>query len=381
MDRALQTALLEELLGLKDNGLFFLDDEVAFSPVERYASAGRFDAEMKNLFRAEPVIAAHISEMADAGSYITRSLHGLPILLTRDKSGEVHAFLNVCRHRGAKLVLEETGCKHIFSCPYHAWSWNNEGELRGIPHEKPGFPGIDRTSYGLKRLPCVERYGFVWVVADIKAQPDFDTFLAPLADDFDWLETEELGIAESTTLDLAANWKLLLEGGIEAYHFKVAHRDTIGPHFLDNLSSYEMLGVHMRSVLPRSNLEVLKDMPKDQWSIRDYTNILYTAFPTNQFLVMQDHVAWVELQPKAHDRTILRLSTLAPRAELTSEKASHWMQNHQITSVTLGEDFAINEAVQSGFESGVNTTLTFGRYEGALDSINLEVERAIERNR
>ena len=137
----------------------------------------------------------------------------------------------------------------------------------------------------------------------------------------------------------------------------------------------------MRSVLPRSTLEALKDMPKDQWSIRDYTNILYTAFPTNQFLVMQDHVAWVELQPKAHDRTILRLSTLAPRAELTSERADHWKQNHQITSVTLGEDFAINEAVQSGFESGVNTTLTFGRYEGALDSFNLEVERAIERNR
>lgn len=375
MDRTTEIALLEELQGLKDQKLFFLDDDVVASPVDRYADADRFAREMKAVFRGLPVIAAHASELPDPGSYLTRDLFGLPLLLTRDRDGTAHAFLNVCRHRGARLVLEESGCKNAFSCPYHAWTWSNAGELRGVPHEKPGFPGLDKAAHGLKRLPVDERHGLIWVVADPAADPDFDSYLSPLARDLEWFDMENMGIACSDIIEKNANWKLLVEGGIEAYHFKVAHRDTIGPHFLDNLSSYAMLGSHMRSVLPRSSLPELAGAPKEDWSIRNEANVLYTVFPTSQFLLMQDHVAWIEEIPLAHDRTRLRLSTLAPKSEITPENAEHWARNHQITMVTLAEDFDINEAVQAGLDSGANDALTFGRYEGALNAFNREVER------
>lgn len=374
MDRSLEIALLQELHGLKDSGQFFLDDEVHPSPVQRYACADRFDAENTAIFQKLPQIAAHSSELAEPGSYLTMTLAGKPVLLTRDRDGEVNAFLNVCRHRGARLVGEASGCKHAFSCPYHAWTWSNKGELRGIPHEKPGFPGIDRASYGLRRLPAHEAMGFVWVVADPEATPDFDMFLAPLAKEFDWCGTADMAIAHSDTMVRQANWKLLMEGGIEAYHFKVAHRDTIGPHFLDNLSSYQMLGDHMRSVLPRSSLPQIADVPQEQWSIQDHANLLYTVFPTSQFLLMQDHLAWLCFRPLACDRTELRMVTLAPKSEITPENATHWARNHKITEVTLDEDFVINEAVQSGLNSGTNEALTFGRYEGALHKFNAVVE-------
>jgi phenylpropionate dioxygenase-like ring-hydroxylating dioxygenase large terminal subunit len=375
MERAKQIALLEELQGLKDNGLFFLDDEVAKSPITRYASQDRFDAEMRDIFRGVPIIACHASELPEPGSFMTRELSGLPVLLTRDRDNTVHAFLNVCRHRGARLVREGSGCKNAFSCPYHAWTWGNNGTLRGVPHQKEGFPGLDRDAHALKRLPATERYGLVWVVANTDAQPDFDSFLTPLAGEFAWAEMETLAIAATDTIERKANWKLLAEGGIEAYHFKVTHRDTIGPHFLDNLSSYETLGSHMRSVLPRSSLPDLNGTDPAEWDIRTEANVLYTVFPTSQFLVMQDHIAWIELIPLAPDLTRLRLTTLAPRSEITPNKEEHWKRNHAITSITLNEDFEVNEEVQSGLLSGANESLTFGRYEGALDAFNREIER------
>ena len=249
MDREKEIALMEELQGLQDNGLFFLDDSVVLSPIERYVSKERFEAEKAGIFKRVPIIAAHSSELAEAGSFLTRDFHGLPLLLTRDRENQVHAFINVCRHRGARLVGDDSGCKHRFSCPYHAWTWSNDGELRGIPHEKPGFPDIDRTGYALKRLPVTERYGLVWAISDPEAEPDFVSFLDPLEGDFAWVEMADLAMAHSDVIEKQSNWKLLVEGGLEAYHFKVAHRETIGPHFMDNLSSYERLGAHMRSVL------------------------------------------------------------------------------------------------------------------------------------
>ena len=181
------------------------------------------------------------------------------MLLTRDGDGRVHAFLNVCRHRGSRLVDEVSGCKRRFSCPYHAWTWDNRGVLKGVPHGDKGFPDLDKSALGLRRLACREHHGWIW----LSAVPDgaapveaFDpaAYLDGLDRDFDWLDAGALTVAHTDEQIRAVNWKILIEGGIEAYHFRVAHRDTIGPHFPDNLSSYRMFGPHIRSVLPRAAL-------------------------------------------------------------------------------------------------------------------------------
>lgn len=374
MKRATEIALLEELHGLKNSKEFYLDEAVHKSPVGRYMSDDRFKAEKRDIFRKLPLIAAHSSELPEAGSFMTRDLAGLPLLLTRDKEMNIHAFLNVCRHRGSKLESELSGCKRAFSCPYHAWTWNNEGNLKGVPHQKQGFPDLDRDAYKLKRLPSVEQAGMIWVIANPNADPDFESYLSPILNEFEWFGMPDMAIAASNVITIKANWKMLVEGGIEAYHFKVAHRHTIGPHFLDNLSSYRELGAHMRSVLPKNSLKSLADMPQEDWNIREHSNVLYNVFPLDQFLLMEDHVAWISARPISADETELRLSTMAPKEDVTPEKMSHWKRNHQITVATLMEDFEVNAAAQSGLESGANEFLTFGRYEGALESFNKTVE-------
>ncbi|MHA7899242.1 MAG: aromatic ring-hydroxylating oxygenase subunit alpha [Henriciella sp.] len=370
MDRDTELQLIDELLAIKAEKTFFLDETVARSPVEHYTSQDRFDQERAQIFRKLPMMVAHASEIANPGDFIRRDLAGLPLLITRDKAGNVNALLNACRHRGTRLVDDEAGCKHRFTCPYHAWTYANSGALLAAPHFDQGFTGLEKSDLGLTRLACQERFGFIWVSAE--GGFDLDDFIGPLAEELDALHMDDLIVAHQDLPEHAANWKILVEGGIEAYHFKVAHRTTIGPHFEDNLSSYRMFGAHMRSILMRTSMAKLAPETRETWRLRDHAQVLYTLFPGASLLVQSDHISWIQSEPIGPGRTRLRLSTLAPKAE--AEKAEHWQRNHQITRTTLDEDFVIGESMQSTLESGANTHMLFGRFEGALDAFNRTVD-------
>lgn len=367
-----QIDLLEELLGLRRDKSAFLDETVERSPAARYADPDRFAEERARIFRATPLAVAHISEMPGDGAFLRCEVAGAPVILTRDKEGEIRAFYNVCRHRGARLVEADQGCRHRFTCPYHAWTWDNQGHLIGVPHQEQGFPDLDKSAYGLKRVSVAVHFGWIWVQLD--GEMDIDAFLAPVAEDLEWLRMEDHVIHASDAQDWKANWKIIAEGGLESYHFRVAHAKTVGGLFHDNLSSYQMKEPHIRSVLARNTIDELAEKPRDQWRIRQHTNILYTLFPNVSFLVQSDHIAVILSSAAAHDLTRMRIITLVPKEDATENRAEWWSRNHGFTLKTLKEDFLIGEAIQSGLAHGVNDALTFGRFEGALHAFNQVVD-------
>jgi phenylpropionate dioxygenase-like ring-hydroxylating dioxygenase large terminal subunit len=373
MKKKEQIALLRELLELKQQQALFLDAGTSARPVSDYLDPERFEAEYAHLSHL-PRIVAHASDLAGPNCFIRRTVNGLPLLVVRGDDRRVRVLLNVCRHRGTRLVSDDQGCRHRFSCPYHAWTWDSQGRFVGAPHFAAGFPGLDKSLLGLKALRCVERYGFVWLLPT-GYTGDLDDFLAGLAEDFDWLAMDRLRVAHANVQQRAANWKLLVEGGLEAYHFRVAHRDTVAPLFNDNLSSYHCFGPHIRSVLPRRSITGLKEQPAQRWNIREHANLLYTLFPGQSLLVQQDHVVWIQITPIAVNRTELRLTTLVP--EHTERRAEYWRRNHAFTCRTLDEDFDIAESIQAGLTSGANTELTFGRFEGALAVFNECLDQGI----
>ena len=380
MDRETEVGLIREIIGLADQKSAFMDTEVAHSPISRYASPERFEREMAMVFRRKPVVAAHSSELEGENAFIAKHFLGLPLLLTRDADGEVHAFLNVCRHRGARIERETSGCKRVFTCPYHAWSWSNRGDLRAVPQEAQGFPDLPRAERGLRRLPATEAHGFIWIIAnpDAGEMPDMDAWLSGLVPDFDWLNLTEHRIAVMETIEIDANWKVLIEGGLEAYHFRIAHRNTIGPHFPDNLLTYQQFGPHMRAVLPRNAMPELRDTPERDWALRQDANLVYTVLPNTQMLVQQDHFMWFHMEPVSVGKTRFRTATVVPKdAPRTEEMEKHWKINHDISVTTLKEDFEIGEEIQSGFASRGNPSHVFGRFEGALNRFNLAVEELI----
>ena len=380
MDRQTEITLIKELIGLEDRKTTFLDDTIAHSPISRYTSPERFERETAMIFRRKPMVVAHSSELEGENAFLARRFLDLPILLTRDTEGQVRAFLNVCRHRGARLERGEEGCKRVFTCPYHAWSWDNKGALRAVPQEAKGFPDLPRAERGLRRLPCVEAHGFIWIIANPETaeMPDIDQWLGGLGEDFAWMNLANHRIAVLDITEVKANWKVIIEGGLEAYHFRVAHKETIGPYFPDNLFSFQLFPPHLRGVLPRNTLTDLREVPEEEWDIRINANILYTVIPTMQLLSQQDHVMMFAFEPLAVDRTRIRMATLVPRdAPETEEMQAHWQKNQTVTLTALAEDFELGEEIQSGFASRGNPSHLFGRFEGALNRFNLAVEEML----
>ena len=127
MDQTTQVDLLDEILGLRAEKSAYLDESVTYSPVSRYLDQDRFQLEQQKLFWGYPLLVAHVSELAGEGDFLRRTIAGVPMLLTRDRQGQVNAFYNVCRHRGARLVEAESGCRHRFTCPYHAGPGTTKG--------------------------------------------------------------------------------------------------------------------------------------------------------------------------------------------------------------------------------------------------------------
>ena len=123
--------------------------------------APRFDRERATIFAHIPVVAAQSNEIEGPRAFMTKEFMGLPIPLVRDHDGIVRAYLNLCRRRGARVERAATGCKRVFTCPYHGWNGANTGEIRGVPHGATGFPDLPRVERDLRRLPVDEAHGFI----------------------------------------------------------------------------------------------------------------------------------------------------------------------------------------------------------------------------
>jgi phenylpropionate dioxygenase-like ring-hydroxylating dioxygenase large terminal subunit len=147
-----------------------------------YTSVERHERDVAMLM-ASPQLVGYVSELPEPGTYCTKSVMGRSVLLTRTSTGAVKAFNNVCLHRQSQVV---TGCGKAksFTCPYHAWTYDNSGKLVGLPGRE-GFRGVQVKSDGLTELPATEFAGFLWVAFDPTATLDIAAHLGPLAEELD----------------------------------------------------------------------------------------------------------------------------------------------------------------------------------------------------
>lgn len=381
MNREEELALIQRA---KDNSAprtTTLGEEESHSSVERYTDPERFDLEMKSIFKTQPIAYLHASELPGSNSFRAMSTHLGNVVFTRDDVGKVHAFFNACRHRGAKVANEDSGCSKRLTCPYHAWSYSTKGDLLIIPDGGEGFPNVDKSTMGLKEIPCTERFGFIWLCPQAETPENADQVLMDHlgagAADMEWLGIDKLHVFKRSTKRWKCNWKIVSEGGLETYHFKFAHKNTIGPYFLNNSCVYDQLGNHARVTMTTEAIKGLDKIPQEQWNLRDISHIVYGFFPETTLLVQKEHMDWIRMIPISADETEIEITSLIPKsaADLSEEDVKHWQRNLDISLTTLDEDFVLGEAIQSNMRSGANEHLTFGRNESALRNFNELVDR------
>jgi p-cumate 2,3-dioxygenase alpha subunit len=187
-----------------------------------------FEVEKREVFDRSWLYAGHVSEIAKPGDFITRRVGGRPLILVRDHAGTPRALLNSCPHRGNIVCRERAGTgAQKFVCFYHAWNFDLDGSLAGVPDEASYTPAFDRSTIGLKPVPRFENYkGMLFVNYDTGAE-DLVSYLGKAREYLDYMldfggEDVEI-VPGSQAYSMKANWKLLIENSIDGYHAISTH--------------------------------------------------------------------------------------------------------------------------------------------------------------
>lgn len=192
-----------------------------------YTDPAIFEAELRNIWFKTWVYVGHESEVPQANDYVMKSIGPEPILMTRGKDGAVHLLHNRCPHRGNRVCMTDRGSARSFTCPYHGWTFSNDGALKGYPFPS-GYEGVNREQLGLGRVARMGSYrGFIFASMAHEG-PTLEEHLGPAMKAIDALcETSPEGEVQITAGFLKhkvkANWKFLVENETDGYHPSFVH--------------------------------------------------------------------------------------------------------------------------------------------------------------
>ena len=345
-------------------------------PARVYTDPEYWQREKAAIYDRLPQILCPGALLPDPGMAMPHDATGRPLLVTRDAQGKAHVFLNVCRHRGTRLVEgTEVRCARKLVCPYHAWTYSVDGRLLALPRPDT-FPDLDRGAMGLVELPSMETGGLIWFCPQ-EETADF-ALAEKLGEDFDALGMGEHVLFRRKTHEVAGNWKLIMDAFLESYHVTRLHAQTIGPFFKDGVTSGDMIGIHARSAVGR--LEEMEGVDLDDMAqLRRVVTFAYQLLPGALIIPSPDYVNVMVMMPQAHNRTLVEDFMLIPEHPSTDKARDHWERSWALLDggVFASEDFRAAELGQQGLETGAVPELTLGTMEGGIRRYHETVEEAL----
>lgn len=273
--------------------------------------------------------------------------------------------------------------KGRFSCPYHSWTYDNQGDLIGV-YGAEAFGDIARDDFALTRLPCEEKYGIIWLCLDPDKPFDIDAWLGDFAPRLDSLKLGDWFIHEIRHLD-GPGWKAAMDGYLEVYHHDTVHGQTVGQHTIGNLLVHDTYGPHQRLTFARRNIDALDALEREGRFAHGeaihgehYIRLIHSVFPNLSISgILGEHCLISQLEPKGGcDKTITRqyLLTMEEPKSVDQKKAAELFSAMTLQAVR-DEDYAIVQTIQDGLRSDANTHFVFGRNEPGLQHYHKMIER------
>lgn len=348
-------------------------------PTAHYCDPARFQRERESIFLSRPLVIGHESQLPEPGDALVHDWLGLPLITLRDRDGSIRTLMNVCRHRGMRLV-EEEGPTRLRSlvCPYHQWTYGLEGALRNIPRSE-SFCDLDLAALGLVNLPTEVRHGLIWLQAERKGRMDLDAHLAGLGSDLEFFDLANYHFCQQSVRTVAANWKLIQDAFLDGYHVTRLHRNTVARFFPDALAESDMVGDHVRNAVARNEITEAMGRPLEELELRRHVTFSYTVFPNAVLVFQPDYPSILSLFPQAVDRTVFVHSMLTPHPPADEEQRDHFRRSFELIDrgVFAAEDAWVAAGAQRGLLSGVNENLLFGGLEEAAARFHGVIDRAI----
>lgn len=298
---------------------------------------------------------ARVEQLPMAGSYLTMDLFGQPIVVVRGSDDQIRVMSSICLHRAANIV-EGSGRRNVFTCPYHAWSYDTTGQLKRAPLMEGACEFAERD----ERLPQIRSeiwQGFILANLDDEAAP-FAPQVKGLSDYFDAFQLEDMVLVDTLEFDSPWNWKVLVENFMEAYHHIATHSKTFEPVFhaadsrvLDSDGPWSIL--HMPAAdQEHTDPGGLPNVPGlEPWQERDlFASVMYPHF---LLAVQGSSVAWYQVLPDAVDHLTLKIHLLVP-ATTTQIDGFEEARNalRELVSVVHHEDISANDLVWRGLNAG-----------------------------
>ncbi|MFM0432651.1 Rieske 2Fe-2S domain-containing protein [Paraburkholderia aspalathi] len=373
LDELLHTAVQDD----KQNGVFRCRRDI-------FTNADLFELEMKHIFESNWVYLAHESQVADNNDYYTTWIGRQPIVITRDKNGELHAVINACAHKGAMLCRKKHGNKGTFTCPFHGWSFANTGKLLKVKDVKTTeYPVQFNTngSHDLKKVARFQSYrGFLFGSLNADAMP-LEDYLGETKVIIDQIVDQAANGLEvlrgNSSYIYDGNWKMQMENGCDGYHVSTVHwnyaatmdrRKVDGTKAVDaNSWSKSVAGVygfdhgHILLWTKTMNPEV-RPVYQYREEIKARVGEVKADFIVNQtrnlclypnvFLMDQFSTQIRVIRPLSVDKTEVTIFCFAPKGESAADRATRIRQYEDFFNVTgmgTADDLEEFRACQAGY--------------------------------
>ncbi len=343
-------------------------------PNYAYTSAEFFTLEQETLFARTWTCIGNGCSVPRAGDLQPVGFLGQPLVMLRNRQGDIKVFHNVCSHRGNELVWEACRVDKIIQCPYHAWAYDLDGKLLATPNVGGSgihvIDGLDKNEFGLREARSAVWMDLVFVNLSADA-PDFETFIAPLQQRIDKLVSREQFTAlkpaathGTYTIDFAGNWKLCVENNLESYHLPTVHPDLNAVSKLED--HYHFYGDDLyagqgsyRYDHEQTNLAAFPLFAGWQGKIAEYPSL----YP-NVFLGLQADHYWTRIvQPLSAERSLdhLQIYYLGDAADSPDFEAAR-AHRLDVWAKVFNEDIGVVEGMQRGrqssaFKGGVFTPI------------------------
>lgn len=385
MQEVRDRALRKLLTHLNDSVTDQWTDIDPFEPTD-YRDPATAVLERDRIFGEVPFIVAHSSELAGKNDFISVELPRNKVIVIRQKDGSIKAFVNACRHRGAELVSEPSGKCRVFSCSYHRWSYDPNGELRTVTLDDT-FGDFDRSAFGLIELPVEERHGFVWIIDNTQRTIDVASWLGPEMDSIlESFAIDRLVSVDPHTYRRPTNWKIMQDGFLDNYHVKYAHPNTAGKMLHTNAVALEDYGRHFWFLTSRKTIDqfIGQDVSWDPSMVNHTIESCFLA-PNTMLLKHATHIELLTFRPVGANpnESIMQMRIMAPSVEDSGLEEAHWTKRWKknwdiLISILHDEDFPILDGSQRALSSLDAGTMLLGRNELASHLFRREVRRLVE---